>query len=205
MGIFWNSCFLPWEIFCCVTLPAIVHSHFLQHLEHFENSKSYLHHKVPHSRGKSAPNTACYNFQRNFTAFLCEPGRRALLTMCDEFESLVRDTLRWHQDTYKDFPLDPVKENNVRFMVRGALFSAVRPTPFRSDVQLAAASTAALRLLDLEPEVGRNSHFVDVVAGNDALPGVPSLAHRYGGHQFGHWAEQLGDGRAHLIGEYTNR
>ena len=24
---------------------------------------------------------------------------------------------------------------------------------------------------------------------------------RYGGHQFGHWASQLGDGRAHLLGD----
>ena len=27
---------------------------------------------------------------------------------------------------------------------------------------------------------------------------------RYGGHQFGYWAGQLGDGRAHLLGEYRN-
>ena len=26
------------------------------------------------------------------------------------------------------------------------------------------------------------------------------LMSRYGGHQFGHWASQLGDGRAHLLG-----
>ena len=28
------------------------------------------------------------------------------------------------------------------------------------------------------------------------------FAFRYGGHQFGSWASQLGDGRAHLLGEY---
>ena len=27
---------------------------------------------------------------------------------------------------------------------------------------------------------------------------------RYGGFQFGYWAEQLGDGRAILLGEYIN-
>ena len=27
-----------------------------------------------------------------------------------------------------------------------------------------------------------------------------SIIGRYGGHQFGHWAGQLGDGRAHLLG-----
>ena len=26
---------------------------------------------------------------------------------------------------------------------------------------------------------------------------------RYGGHQFGHWASQLGDGRAHLLGAFV--
>lgn len=28
---------------------------------------------------------------------------------------------------------------------------------------------------------------------------------RYGGHQFGYWAGQLGDGRAVMLGEYVNR
>ena len=189
-----------------MAFSAIGHSELLHHLENWEQSHPSTRHP-DHSgdRGKTRPAAGCYNFRVNLTAFLCEPRRRPLLAMCDEFESLVRDTLRWHQDTYRHFPLDPVRENSVRFMVRGALFSAVRPAPFRSAVRLAAASPAALRLLDLEPEIGDNSHFVDIVAGNDALPGVPSLAHRYGGHQFGFWAEQLGDGRAHLIGEYTNR
>jgi uncharacterized protein YdiU (UPF0061 family) len=36
------------------------------------------------------------------------------------------------------------------------------------------------------------------------MPGYTPLAHRYGGHQFGYWAGQLGDGRALLIGEYKN-
>ena len=208
MKIFWNYLFIPLKIFCCVAFPTIAYSELLQYLEDTQQtSKSSSQFKFPrcHDRGKPFAAAGCYNLRRNFTAFLCEPGRRPVLAMCDEFESLVQDTLRWHQDTYKDFPLDPIKENSVRFMVRGAIFSAVRPSPFRTSVQLAASSPAALKLLDLQPEIGDNSHFVDIVAGNDAIPGVPSLAHRYGGHQFGFWAEQLGDGRAHLIGEYTNR
>ena len=28
---------------------------------------------------------------------------------------------------------------------------------------------------------------------------------RYGGYQFGYWAGQLGDGRAHLLGEFINQ
>jgi uncharacterized protein YdiU (UPF0061 family) len=32
-----------------------------------------------------------------------------------------------------------------------------------------------------------------------------NTSHRYGGHQFGTWAGQLGDGRAVMIGEYLNQ
>jgi uncharacterized protein YdiU (UPF0061 family) len=40
-----------------------------------------------------------------------------------------------------------------------------------------------------------------VLAGNRVLPGMQPYAARYGGHQFGHWAGQLGDGRAITLGE----
>ena len=43
-----------------------------------------------------------------------------------------------------------------------------------------------------------------VVSGNRVLPFSTPLAHRYGGHQFGYWSGQLGDGRAHILGEYVN-
>jgi len=39
--------------------------------------------------------------------------------------------------------------------------------------------------------------------GNTVLPGSEPLASVYSGHQFGHWAGQLGDGRALLLGEIT--
>ena len=32
---------------------------------------------------------------------------------------------------------------------------------------------------------------------------ILTIIGRYGGHQFGHWAGQLGDGRAHLLGAIT--
>jgi uncharacterized protein YdiU (UPF0061 family) len=31
-----------------------------------------------------------------------------------------------------------------------------------------------------------------------------SVVYRYGGHQYGLWVGQLGDGRAHILGEYVN-
>lgn len=41
----------------------------------------------------------------------------------------------------------------------------------------------------------------DILSGKTLLPGMRPITTRYGGHQFGHWAGQLGDGRAMLLGE----
>ena len=42
---------------------------------------------------------------------------------------------------------------------------------------------------------------LEVFAGNTPPAGAQPLAQVYGGHQFGHWSGQLGDGRALLLGE----
>ncbi|WP_292743909.1 protein adenylyltransferase SelO family protein, partial [Methylophaga sp. UBA3595] len=43
--------------------------------------------------------------------------------------------------------------------------------------------------------------FTNVFAGNEILKGMQPHAMCYGGHQFGNWAGQLGDGRAINLGE----
>jgi uncharacterized protein YdiU (UPF0061 family) len=63
----------------------------------------------------------------------------------------------------------------------------------------------AAELLDLDPAVFSNPHFVGVVSGHRPLEGFSPLAMVYSGHQFGVWAGQLGDGRALLIGQVRNR
>lgn len=40
-----------------------------------------------------------------------------------------------------------------------------------------------------------------VLSGQSTLGGEQALAMAYGGHQFGHWSGQLGDGRARLVGD----
>ncbi len=40
--------------------------------------------------------------------------------------------------------------------------------------------------------------------GNALVEGMEPYAANYGGHQFGHWAGQLGDGRAITLGETIN-
>ena len=67
--------------------------------------------------------------------------------------------------------------------------------------RLLHANAEAAALIDLDPSVMSTPEFLDVFAGKAPLPGGDTLAAVYSGHQFGVWAGQLGDGRAHLLGE----
>lgn len=90
--------------------------------------------------------------------------------------------------------------------VKNALFSRTNTTPFEGSVTLVAwTEDVLINLLDLNPVVTKTQEFVAVFSGKVPLTKTPPLTHRYGGHQFGFWAGQLGDGRAHMIGEYQNR
>ena len=60
-------------------------------------------------------------------------------------------------------------------------------------------------LLDLTEPDCNTQHFADVFSGNKLLEGMQPYAVCYGGHQFGHWAGQLGDGRAMSLGEVKNQ
>ncbi|MCI4374865.1 hypothetical protein PGIGA_G00011220 [Pangasianodon gigas] len=109
------------------------------------------------------------------------------------------------QKLLDSLPLDEVKDDAVR-TVKRCVFSLSQPTPLRGELQLADVSQDVLKnILDLDESVTRSEDFVQRVSGGKLFPGSVPLTHRYGGHQFGYWAGQLGDGRAHLLGEYTNR
>ena len=56
-------------------------------------------------------------------------------------------------------------------------------------------------MLGLSSAALSTQEFLDVCAGTAPLPGGVTLSAVYSGHQFGVWAGQLGDGRAHLLGE----
>ncbi|KAM8882186.1 protein adenylyltransferase SelO-like isoform 1-T3 [Synchiropus picturatus] len=103
------------------------------------------------------------------------------------------------------FPLDAIDGNFVR-IVKNCIFSRSTPTPLRGPVRLAAVSQDAVeQILDLDMNVTHSEDFLSFVSGSKLPPGSEPLAHRYGGHQFGYWAGQLGDGRAHFLGQYSNR
>jgi len=96
-------------------------------------------------------------------------------------------------------PGDPQPEN-FRRQVRGACYSRVRPTPVVAPQLLGWSADMAARLgLTLDPFT--NPEVADVFGGNRLLDGMDPFAMCYGGHQFGNWAGQLGDGRAINLGE----
>jgi uncharacterized protein YdiU (UPF0061 family) len=96
-------------------------------------------------------------------------------------------------------PGDPLEVALPR-PVTGALWSKVRPTPVAGPTLLAHAKEVA-DLLGLEEDWLRSPEGVGVLSGNTVLEGQVPWAANYGGHQFGHWAGQLGDGRAVNLGE----
>lgn len=84
--------------------------------------------------------------------------------------------------------------------VREAAWSSVMPTPVAAPTLLAWSPEVAA-LLGIDAAEVSSGTFTQVFAGNALYPGMQPWAANYGGHQFGHWAGQLGDGRAISLGE----
>ncbi|MGO4221921.1 YdiU family protein [Lysobacter sp. TAF61] len=102
----------------------------------------------------------------------------------------------------RDLPGDPDSGPGVR-QVLGAAYSRVSPTPVAAPQLLAHSPQMARRLGFSEAEVA-SPLFAQVFAGNSLIAGMDPFAANYGGHQFGNWAGQLGDGRAISLGEIIN-
>ncbi|PWF23205.1 protein adenylyltransferase SelO [Corticimicrobacter populi] len=82
-----------------------------------------------------------------------------------------------------------------------AFYTRLPPRPLTDPVLLHANAAAARSCLGLSPAALQTPAFLDAVSGAAPWPGGDCLAAVYSGHQFGVWAGQLGDGRAHLLGE----
>jgi uncharacterized protein YdiU (UPF0061 family) len=101
--------------------------------------------------------------------------------------------------------LDSLAFSNSFAKLPDAFYSRVTPTPFAKPPRLLHFNAEAAALLDLDPAVVDPSELAAIFSGQRALPGSEPLAMLYAGHQFGHYVPQLGDGRAILLGEVTNR
>ena len=128
-----------------------------------------------------------------------EPPRPAGLTGGMHTARLRFDQLAFGSRFTDALPADPDTGNYPR-QVPGAGYSWVTPSPAPAP-QLLAHSPEVAADLGLAADAYRDPLFTEVLAGNRLLPGMAPHASCYGGHQFGHWAGQLGDGRAINLGE----
>src|SRR5690606_4522560 len=98
----------------------------------------------------------------------------------------------------RELPGDPEAGPRVREVA--AAWSRVDPTPVTAP-QVLAWSPEAAALVGLGAQDIADPDFAAVFGGNALLEGMQPWSANYGGHQFGHWAGQLGDGRAISLGE----
>ena len=101
--------------------------------------------------------------------------------------------LRWKMRFLMETPGDSVNGGGPR-QVPGACWSKVEPSSVPNPV-LRLWSDEMGEILGLERGGG------EFLGGNQIVDGMNPYAQRYGGHQFGNWAGQLGDGRAITLGE----
>ncbi len=110
--------------------------------------------------------------------------------------------LRFDDRFVRSLPGD-VSEVNGSRELRDVAYSLTKPTAV-SAPKLLAWSDALGRELGIARPDADDYASVEILSGNRLAAGMRPYAARYGGHQFGHWAGQLGDGRALTLGEWVN-
>lgn len=112
-------------------------------------------------------------------------------------------TVQFDNRFTRELPADPLEGPGVR-QVHGAAYSRVRPARVPNPTMVAWSAEVAEQL-GLAPADLAGAEAAEVFTGNLLLPGSDPHAMNYGGHQFGNWAGQLGDGRAIVLGELRSR
>ena len=102
-------------------------------------------------------------------------------------------SIQWLSRFLNETPGDDEVGGRSR-QVPNACWSRVNPTPAPAP-QLMLWSDKMAAQLGLDKPDGH------VLGGGQIIEGMDPYAQRYGGHQFGNWAHQLGDGRAITLGE----
>ena len=94
---------------------------------------------------------------------------------------------------------DPISDNYCR-QVHNAFYSYVKPELFKNS-KLIHVSKEMAETLDLSADDCQSEEFLKIFSGQQAITSTEPYAMNYGGHQFGNWAGQLGDGRAIILGD----
>ena len=96
------------------------------------------------------------------------------------------------------FAADEIAENYPRQVMSAYSFVTPKKTAMPT---LIANSELVAEQIGLSEEQVSSSEFLQLFSGNGLLENMQPFAMCYGGHQFGHWAGQLGDGRAINLSE----
>lgn len=107
--------------------------------------------------------------------------------------------LKFDNRLLNKLPADNETGNFCR-SVENAAYSFVAPTTSPNAKLIAVSEDFAEQLGFTKKEIN-SEEFAQVMTGNQLLDGMQPYALCYGGHQFGQWAGQLGDGRAINLGE----
>jgi uncharacterized protein YdiU (UPF0061 family) len=86
----------------------------------------------------------------------------------------------------------------------GHFYAAIAPTPVKAPRVIKVNRPLAV-LLGLDPDRLESAEGAELLSGNALPEGAASIALAYAGHQFGHFVQKLGDGRAILLGEVVGR
>lgn len=110
----------------------------------------------------------------------------------------------------RSFPEHQTNSPTTPQLVTNALFCKALPTKV-SNPKMLLWSNDVYKLLQSTNDTLANSdldlefnELEKIFSGNNLIDEMFPYATRYGGHQFGAWADQLGDGRAISIGEVIN-
>ncbi len=123
--------------------------------------------------------------------------------MNDPPKSNTLDHLKFDNRFVNELPSDPETRNYPR-QVLGACYSKVLPAKVAKPT-IVAYSKEVANFLEIQEQACQSESFAQVFAGNRLVAGMELYASCYGGHQFGHWAGQLGDGRAINLGDVINQ
>ena len=113
----------------------------------------------------------------------CEGGKMSALNWI--LNGTLADTL----------PAVPSSENRPR-QVLGSAYSQVAPLELQSTPSVLIRSPDVSGLLG----VSDDTDMLGLLFGQSVPSVISPYAMCYGGHQFGHWVDQLGDGRAIVLG-----
>ncbi|MEQ1545494.1 protein adenylyltransferase SelO [Methyloglobulus sp.] len=117
-------------------------------------------------------------------------------------KSNTLDQLKFDNRFVAELPGDQETRNYPR-QVLGSCYSKASPTKVTKPTTVAYSKEVAA-LLNLSEQACESDDFSQVFVGNRLATGMEPFAMCYGGHQFGHWAGQLGDGRAINLGDVIN-